>query len=153
MTITTLCYIENNAQYLMLHRTKKQNDINQGKWIGVGGHVEIEESPEECLVREVKEETGLTLTSYRLRGLVSFINSECESELMCVFTADEYTGNLITCEEGDLQWIAKTQVPDLPTWEGDRVFLELLLSDEQRFFSIKLQYEGDRLVEKKINLY
>ena len=153
MTITTLCYIENNAQYLMLHRTKKQNDINQGKWIGVGGHVENEESPEECLVREVKEETGLTLTSYRLRGLVTFINSECESELMCVFTADEYTGNLITCEEGDLQWIAKTQVPDLPTWEGDRVFLELLLSDEQRFFSIKLQYEGDRLVEKKINLY
>lgn len=153
MTITTLCYIENNEQYLMLHRTKKQNDINQGKWIGVGGHVENEESPEECLVREVKEETSLTLTSYRLRGLVSFINSECESELMCVFTADEYTGNLITCEEGDLQWIAKTQVPDLPTWEGDRVFLELLLSDEQRFFSIKLQYEGDRLVEKKINLY
>ena len=101
MTITTLCYIENNEQYLMLHRTKKQNDINQGKWIGVGGHVENEESPEECLVREVKEETGLTLTSYRLRGLVSFINSECESELMCVFTADEYTGNLITCEEGD----------------------------------------------------
>ncbi len=118
MTITTLCYIENNEQYLMLHRTKKQNDINQGKWIGVGGHVENEESPEECLVREVKEETGLTLTSYRLRGLVSFINSECESELMCVFTADEYTGNLITCEEGDLQWIAKTQVPDLPTWEA-----------------------------------
>lgn len=153
MTITTLCYIENNEQYLMLHRTKKQNDINQGKWIGVGGHVENEESPEECLAREVKEETGLTLTSYRLRGLVSFINSECESELMCVFTADEYTGNLITCEEGDLQWIAKTQVPDLPTWEGDWVFLELLLSDEQRFFSIKLQYEGDRLVEKKINLY
>lgn len=153
MTITTLCYIENNAQYLMLHRTKKQNDINQGKWIGVGGHVENEESPEECLVREVKEETGLTLTSYRLRGLVTFINSECESELMCVVTADEYTGNLITCEEGDLQWIAKAQVPDLPTWEGDRVFLELLLSDEQRFFSIKLQYEGDRLVEKKINLY
>ena len=153
MTITTLCYIENNAQYLMLHRTKKQNDINQGKWIGVGGHVENEESPEECLVREVKEETGLTLTSYRLRGLVTFINSECESELMCVFTADEYTGNLITCEEGDLQWIAKAQVPDLLTWEGDRVFLELLLSDEQRFFSIKLQYEGDRLVEKKINLY
>ncbi len=107
MTITTLCYIENNAQYLMLHRTKKQNDINQGKWIGVGGHVENEESPEECLVREVKEETGLTLTSYRLRGLVTFINSECESELMCVFTADEYTGNLITCEEGDLQWIAR----------------------------------------------
>ena len=153
MTTTTLCYIENNAQYLMLHRTKKQNDINRGKWIGVGGHVESQESPEECLVREVKEETGLTLTSYKLRGLVTFVNSECESELMCVFTADEYKGNLITCEEGELQWIDKAQVPDLPTWEGDRVFLELLLSGEQRFFSIKLQYEGDRLVEKKINLY
>lgn len=153
MTITTLCYIENKAQYLMLHRTKKQNDINRGKWIGVGGHVESQESPEECLVREVKEETGLILTSYKLRGLVTFVNSECESELMCVFTADEYTGDLITCEEGELQWIDKAQVPDLPTWEGDRVFLELLLSGEQRFFSIKLQYEGDRLVEKKINLY
>ena len=153
MTTTTLCYIENNDQYLMLHRTKKPNDINEGKWIGVGGHVESDESPEECLVREVKEETGLTLTSYKFRGLVTFVNSECESELMCVFTADGYTGELITCNEGELRWVDKTQVPDLPTWEGDRVFLDLLLSDEERFFSIKLQYEGDRLIENKINLY
>ena len=153
MTTTTLCYIENNDQYLMLHRTKKPNDINEGKWIGVGGHVESDESPEECLVREVREETGLTLTSYKFRGLVTFVNSECESELMCVFTADGYTGKLITCNEGELRWVDKAQVPNLPTWEGDRVFLDLLLSDEERFFSIKLQYEGDRLIENKINLY
>lgn len=153
MTITTLCYIENNNQYLMLHRTKKPNDINEGKWIGVGGHVERDESPEECLVREVREETGLTLTAYKFRGLVTFVNNKCESELMCVFTADGYTGELITCNEGELCWVDKTHVPNLPTWEGDRVFLDLLLSNEERFFSIKLQYEGDQLVEKKINLY
>ena len=153
MTITTLCYIENNNQYLMLHRTKKPNDINEGKWIGVGGHVEKDESPEECLVREVREETGLTLTAYKFRGLITFVNSKCESELMCVFTADGYTGELITCNEGELRWVDKTQVPNLPTWEGDRVFLDLLLSGEKRFFSVKLQYEGDRLVEKKIHLY
>lgn len=153
MTITTLCYIENNNQYLMLHRTKKPNDINEGKWIGVGGHVEKDESPEECLVREVREETGLTLTAYKFRGLITFVNSKCESELMCVFTADGYTGELITCNEGELRWVDKAQVPNLPTWEGDRVFLDLLLSNEERFFSIKLQYEGDQLVEKKINLY
>lgn len=137
----------------MLHRTKKQNDLNEGKWIGVGGHVESDESPEECLTREVKEETGLTLTAYKFRGLVTFVNSECESELMCVFTADGFTGELITCNEGELRWIDKTQVPNLPTWEGDRVFLDLLLSDDERFFSIKLQYEGDRLIKKEINLY
>ena len=137
----------------MLHRTKKPNDINEGKWIGVGGHVERDESPEECLVREVREETGLTLTAYKFRGLVTFVNNKCKSELMCVFTADGYTGELITCNEGELRWVDKTQVPNLPTWEGDRVFLDLLLSNEERFFSIKLQYEGDQLVEKKINLY
>ena len=153
MTITTLCYIENNNQYLMLHRTKKPNDINEGKWIGVGGHVERDESPEECLVREVREETGLTLTAYKFRGLVTFVNNKCESELMCVFTADGYTGELITCNEGELRWVENTQVPNLPTWEGDRVFLDLLLSNEERFFSIKLQYEEDQLVEKEINLY
>ena len=153
MTTTTLCYIENDDKYLMLHRVKKHNDMNEGKWIGVGGHVESQESPEECLVREVKEETGLTLTSYKFRGLVTFISNECEPELMCVFTADGYTGELVECNEGDLCWVAKDQVLQLPTWEGDRVFLELLLAEEERFFSIKLQYEGDKLVDKKINLY
>lgn len=104
MTTTTLCYIENEGKYLMLHRVKKKNDINEGKWIGVGGHVEYQESPEECLVREVKEETGLTLTSYRFRGVVTFISDTCEAELMCVFTADGYTGELIECDEGELCW-------------------------------------------------
>ena len=153
MKTTTLCYIENNDQYLMLHRIKKQNDMNQGKWIGVGGHVEDQETPEECLVREVKEETGFTLTSYKFRGLVTFINNEGESELMCVFTADGYTGELIECNEGELCWIDKNTVPELPAWEGDKVFLDLLLSGEERFFSIKLQYEGDKLVGKSIYLY
>ena len=153
MKTTTLCYIENNDQYLMLHRIKKQNDMNEGKWIGVGGHVEDQETPEECLVREVKEETGFTLTSYKFRGLVTFINNECESELMCVFTADGYTGELIECNEGELCWIDKNTVPELPAWEGDKVFLDLLLSGEERFFSIKLQYEDDKLVGKSINLY
>ena len=153
MKTTTLCYIENNDQYLMLHRIKKQNDMNQGKWIGVGGHVEDQETPEECLVREVKEETGFTLTSYKFRGLVTFINNECESELMCVFTADGHTGELIECNEGELCWIDKNTVPELPAWEGDKVFLDLLLSGEERFFSIKLQYEGDKLVGKSIYLY
>lgn len=132
---------------------EKHNDINEGKWIGVGGHAENQETPEECLVREVKEETGLTLTSYRFRGLVTFISNECEPELMCVFTADGFTGELIECDEGELAWVDKEEVPELPTWEGDRVFLNLLLSGEERFFSIKLKYEGSRLMEKQVNLY
>lgn len=153
----------NDNNYFMLYRkrwqifdasqSKKQNDMNEGKWIGVGGHTENQESPEECLLREVKEETGLTLTSYKFRGLVTFINSECESELMCVFTADGYTGELIECNEGELCWVDKKIVPELPTWEGDKVFLNLLLSEEKRFFSVKLQYEGEMLVNTEIRLY
>lgn len=153
MEITTLCYIEKDEKYLMLHRVKKQHDINQGKWIGVGGHAENGESPEECLLREVKEETGLSLTSYRFCGLVTFLNSKCDSELMCVFTADDFTGELTECREGELCWVDKNQVLSLPTWEGDRVFLELLLSGEKRFFSIRLLYDGDRLVDQTIHLY
>ena len=153
MIVTTLCYIEKDNKYLMLHRVKKQSDMNEGKWIGVGGHVESQETPEECLIREVKEETGLTLTSYKLHGLVTFLNSQYESELMCVYTADGYTGELIDCAEGDLYWVHKSAVPELPTWEGDREFLNLLLSGEKRFFSMKLRYEGEKLVEKKISFY
>ena len=153
MIVTTLCYIEKDNKYLMLHRVKKHNDMNEGKWIGVGGHVESQETPEECLVREVKEETGLMLTSYKLHGLVTFLSSQYESELMCVYTADRYTGELIECEEGDLCWVEKSAVPELPTWEGDREFLNLLLSGEKRFFSIKLRYEGERLLEKNISFY
>ena len=153
MKMTTLCYIETEGKYLMLHRVKKHHDINAGKWIGVGGHVENGETPEECLLREVKEETGLTLTAYRLRGLVTFLSDVCEPELMCVFTADAFDGELIECDEGELAWVDKSDVLALPTWEGDRVFLERLLSGDERFFSIKLRYEGDRLVEKKITDY
>ena len=153
MKMTTLCYIEKEGKYLMLHRVKKYHDINAGKWIGVGGHVENGETPEECLLREVKEETGLTLTAYRLRGLVTFLSDVCEPELMCVFTADAFDGELIECDEGELAWVEKSDVLGLPTWEGDRVFLERLLSGDERFFSIKLRYEGDRLVEKKITDY
>lgn len=153
MKMTTLCYIEKEGKYLMLHRVKKHHDINAGKWIGVGGHVENGETPEECLLREVKEETGLTLTAYRLRGLVTFLSDACEAELMCVFTADAFDGELIECDEGELAWVEKSDVLALPTWEGDRVFLERLLSGDERFFSIKLRYEGDKLVEKKITDY
>ncbi len=153
MKMTTLCYIEQAGKYLMLHRVKKHHDINAGKWIGVGGHVENGETPEECLLREVKEETGLVLTAYRLRGLVTFLSDACEPELMCVFTADAFDGGLIECDEGELAWVEKSDVLVLPTWEGDRVFLERLLSGDERFFSIKLRYEGDKLVEKKITEY
>lgn len=153
MKMTTLCYIEQEGKYLMLHRVKKHHDINAGKWIGVGGHVENGETPEECLLREVKEETGLVLTAYRLRGLVTFLSDACEPELMCVFTADAFDGEMIECDEGELAWVDKSEVLALPTWEGDRVFLERLLSGDERFFSIKLRYEGDKLVEKKITDY
>ena len=153
MKMTTLCYIEKEGKYLMLHRVKKHHDINAGKWIGVGGHVENGETPEECLLREVKEETGLVLTAYRLRGLVTFLSDVCEPELMCVFTADAFDGEMIECDEGELEWVEKSDVLALPTWEGDRVFLERLLSGDERFFSIKLRYEGDKLVEKKITDY
>lgn len=150
MKMTTLCYIENNDCYLMLHRTKKKKDVNKDKWIGVGGHAEGNETPQECLLREVKEETGLLLTSYKFRGLITFISDEYEAEMMCLFTADGYTGELITCDEGELEWVKKSDVPQLPTCEGDAQFLKLLLEDEKRFFAMKLRYEGERLVEKSV---
>ena len=124
-----------------------------GWWEVSGGAAQAGEESCEAVLREVKEETGLTLTSYKFRGLVTFINSECESELMCVFTADGYTGELIECNEGELCWVDKKIVPELPTWEGDKVFLNLLLSEEKRFFSVKLQYEGELLVNTEIRLY
>ena len=154
MQITTLCYIEQDGKYLMLHRTKKKHDINENKWIGVGGHAEGTEGPEECLLREVKEETGLTLTSYRFRALITFVSDKQEPEMMmCLFTADAFTGKLITCDEGELVWVDKREVPKLPTWEGDAIFLERLLADEERFFTLRLVYEGDKLVEKSVNFY
>ena len=150
---TTLCYIRRDGEWLMLHRVKREQDENAGKWIGVGGHVEKDETPEECLLREVKEETGLTLTSYRFRALITFVSDKQDPEMMCLFTADGFEGELITCNEGDLVWVPKEEVPKLPTWEGDAIFLKLLLEDEDRFFTLRLVYEGDRLVEKSVHFY
>ena len=147
ISLTTLCYIEKDDKYLMLHRIKKENDLNKDKWIGVGGHFEPYETPEECLLREVKEETGLTLTSYQFRGLVTFLSNEWESaEYMCLYTADKFEGEMITCNEGTLEWIEKSRVYDLPIWEGDKIFFRLL-EERQEFFSLKLRYEGNILVE------
>lgn len=140
----TLCYIERDGCYLMLHRVKKKNDINHDKWIGVGGKFEDKESPEECMLREALEETGLTLTAYRYRGIVTFVSSEYETEYMHLFTADAWTGSLIECSEGALEWVRKEDVPALPIWEGDKIFLRLLAEDAP-FFSLKLSYEGERL--------
>lgn len=141
---TVLCYIEQNGQYLMLHRNKKQNDLNGGKWIGVGGKLKHGETPEEALLREVKEETGFTLTRYRRRGLVTFVQGDL-CEYMFLFTADGFSGTLIDCDEGDLRWVTKSDVLSLPLWEGDRVFLDLLTRDED-YFSLKLVYDGDTLI-------
>ncbi len=145
--MTTVCYIERDGKYLMMHRVKKEQDINKGKWIGIGGHFEAGESPEECILREVKEETGLTLISWRFRGLVTFTADDSPTEYMCLFTADAFEGVLAEdCREGELQWIPKEEVPHLKLWEGDRIFLKLL-TEEAPFFSLKMSYIQDRLVE------
>lgn len=144
--LTTLCYIEKEGKYLMLHRVKKENDANKDKWIGVGGHFESGESPEDCLLREVREETGLTLTSWKFRGLVTFVSDQWDTEYMCLYTADGFNGEMIPCSEGTLEWVEKTKVAELPVWEGDKIFLQLLAQDGP-FFSLKLRYEGERLAE------
>ena len=149
-SLTTLCYIEQDGKYLMMHRTKKEGDINRDKWIGVGGHFLEDETPDECLLREVYEETGLTLTSYRLRGLITFISDEWKTEYMCLYTADGFTGEMTDCDEGELVWVEKSRIGDLNLWEGDRIFLELLEKRDD-FFTLKLRYEGDNLVESVVN--
>ena len=154
--MTTLCYIEKDDSYLMMHRTVKKNDVNKDKWIGVGGHAELGESPEECLLREVKEETGYTLTSWRFRGLVTFVTEAENSktveymEYMCLYTADGFTGEPIACDEGELAWVKKEDVLHLNLWEGDKIFFRLLNEDEP-FFSLKLRYVGDTLAEAVLN--
>ena len=147
--LTTLCYIEKDDQYLMLHRVSKKNDINKDKWIGVGGHFEPDESPEECLLREVREETGFTLTSYRFRGIVTFISDQWQTEYMCLYTADGFEGEMTECEEGVLTWVPKSEIENLTIWEGDKIFLKLL-AEEAPFFSLKLRYEGEKLVESRL---
>ncbi len=160
MKNTTLCYIEKDNKYLMLHRVKKDHDQSHGKWLGIGGKFEDKESPDECLLREVYEETGLKLTSYRLRGIVSFISDIYETEYMFLYTADGFDGSLLEeadgtltpviegrrtpCNEGILKWVDIDKVPKLELWEGDRVFLKKL-KDENDFFTLKLVYEGDSL--------
>ena len=187
MILSTLCYIEKENKYLMLHRVKKEADANKDKWIGVGGKFEDGESPEECVLREVKEETGLTLTKYRFRGIVTFVSDKWDTEYMHLFTATEYEGEDVfgewdsynnlaknknefennpkisdgtvcddrqtkqayVCDEGELVWVQKSEIPNLHIWEGDKVFLQLL-EEREEFFSLKLRYKGEKLVEVKI---
>ena len=146
MKQTTLCYLERGDEYLMLHRTKKKNDENHDKWIGVGGKFEANESPEDCMRREILEETGLTVTGYRYRGIVTFVSDLYETEYMHLFTVTDWTGEARECDEGELAWIKKQKLFDLTLWQGDRIFLDLLQKDVP-FFSLKLTYQGDELIE------
>ncbi len=152
MRNTTLCYLENDrAEYLMLHRIKKKNDVNQDKWVGIGGKFEDGESPEECVLREAEEETGLTLTDYRYCGLVTFVSDRWETEYMHLFHATGWTGTIREdCDEGVLEWIGKEELAALPQWAGDRIFLRLM-AEGGPFFSLKLRYEGERLAYAALN--
>ena len=146
MTLTTLCYIEKDDSYLMLHRIKKERDINKDKWIGIGGHFESDESPEDCLLREVKEETGLTLTSYRLRGILTFLCDDITDYYIFLYTADSFEGEIKSCSEGSLEWIPKDKIISLNLWEGDLIFFQLL-EENAPFFSLKLRYIDNILKE------
>lgn len=151
MLNTTLCYVLRGDEVLMLHRVKKKHDLNKDKWIGIGGKFEDLESPDECLLREAKEETGLTLTSYQCRGVVTFLTENPqEGEYMYLFTADGFEGDMIECNEGDLQWVRREFLEDLPKWEGDRIFLKLLFEDAP-FFLLTLRYDHGTLQEAILN--
>ncbi len=150
MRTTTICYLERDSQYLMLHRTKKKNDVNHDKWIGVGGGFEPGETAEECVLRETFEETGLTLTEYRYRGVVYFFSDRDPGDEMHLFTATAWTGQQRVCDEGDLEWIDKKKLLTLPMWEGDRIFLKLL-DEDAPFFDLVLRYHGDDLAEAILN--
>ena len=149
--LSTLCYIEKDGKYLMLHRTVKKNDVNKDKWIGVGGHFEADESPEECLLREVKEETGYTLTSWKYRAIVTLVSGDGVTVYMSLFTADGFTGEQIACDEGELKWVDKKEIDRLNLWEGDKIFFRLLEESEE-FFSLKLIYDGNgKLLKAMLN--
>ena len=151
MRNTTLCYIRRGGDTLLLHRVKKENDENRDKWVGIGGKFEEGESPEDCLLREVREETGLTLDAWRYRGIVTFVSNEWGTEYMHLFTADAWEGSLRQdCDEGVLEWIDREKLLSLPIWEGDKIFLRLLDQDAP-FFSLKLRYSGDRLAKAVLN--
>ena len=148
---TTLCYIEKDEKYLMLHRTKKLNDINKDKWIGIGGKIDSEETTIECVIREVKEETGLTIISPEYRGIITFNSNIYGTEIMHLFTAKNFTGNInYNCNEGELCWVDKDKIYQLNLWEGDKIFLDLL-NKERRFFKVQLNYVGDTLTSHKID--
>jgi len=148
--LTTLCYLQKDDNYLMLHRVSKKNDINHDKWIGVGGHFEFQESPEDCLKREIMEETGLTLHSSEFRGIVTFISDNDEAEYMCLYTSKDFSGNLIECDEGKLEWVPINKIDSLELWEGDKIFLRLL-KENAPFFSLKLVYKNGALIQKELN--
>lgn len=150
MILTTLCYLEKEDSYLMLHRVKKKKDVNKDKWIGIGGKFEKDESPEECLLREAREETGLTLTSFRLRGVITFVCPPWDSECMFLYTADGWEGEIGECPEGTLEWVPKGELDRLNLWEGDRIFFKLL-AENGPFFSLKCVYAGDRLDQAVLN--
>lgn len=141
---STLIYVERGDEYLMLHRTKKKNDANHDKWLGVGGGIEENETPEQCLLREVFEETGLTLTAWQKRGVIDFVSDCWEDEQMHLYTADAWTGECIECNEGDLEWLPFDRIPSLPLWEGDRIFLNLL-RENAPYFTLRLEYAGEKL--------
>ncbi len=150
MRNTTLCHIEKDGKYLMLHRVKKKNDLNQDKWVGIGGKFEDKESPEECNIREVFEETGLTLNSARYCGIVTFVSDKWETEYMHIFHSDDFSGELKDCDEGNLEWVDIKALYNLPIWEGDKIFLRLI-EENSSFFSLKLEYIGDRLINSNLN--
>ena len=150
MRNTTLCYIRRGDDTLLLHRVKKENDENRDKWVGIGGKFEEGESPEDCLLREVREETGLTLEAWRYRGIVTFVSDEWGTENMHLFTADAFHGEVKDCDEGVLEWLPWERLPQLPIWEGDRIFLRLI-DEDAPFFSLKLRYVGERLAEAVLN--
>ena len=151
MINTTLCYVLKDDQVLMLHRIKKKNDLNQDKWIGIGGKFEGDESPDECLLREAYEETGLTLTNWKCRGVITFLtNGPWDGEFMYLFTADQFEGTMKECDEGEWRWVSRDFLNELPKWEGDQIFLDLLWQDAP-FFLLKLRYDGDKLVEAALD--
>lgn len=150
MRNTSLCYIERGSEYLMLHRVKKENDENHDKWIGIGGKFENGESPDECMLREMREETGLTALSWRARGIVTFVSDEWGTEYMHLFTCDRFSGSVKDCDEGVLEWVDKSRLLSLPIWEGDKIFLRLL-DEEAPFFLLKLCYKGDELIYAALN--
>ena len=150
MKNTSLCYIEKDCAYLMIHRVKKKNDENHDKWIGVGGKFEAGESPFDCARREIKEECGVSPTNLRYRGIVTFVSDEYGTEYMHLFTADGYEGEIdYNCDEGVLEWVKKEKIPSLPIWEGDKIFFDLLDSEE-RFFSLKLEYKKEKLINSLV---